>query len=207
MADEYLDYTVASYSDINDLTKNNCVAADSSTVNELRYYDRPSGRHSLVTPMKGLLCAARTIYTKQSALRFFYRSGYTDTTLAANWVSGRAKDGSISEWSYWQKPWTGDWGSARNPRTVYRRWSCGPSDLGENRIVAAMHSPLDVIGGRITGLAVTGGSPKMTLTIVQLQRQRQESRQRPTLRAQMAGQYRNARCALCALHNRCRKPM
>ena len=150
------DYSVAAFTTASELQTDSCVAADGTTLDETKYYDRPTS--AIVTPMKGLLCAARTIYTKNSTTS--YSEGYSGATsgvAGTDWVSGRAKDGAFPS-GHTTEAFDRGLGFAYAMPERFQEMVARAADLGENRIVAAMHSPLDVIGGRIMGTAVTAAT-------------------------------------------------
>lgn len=154
------DYSVASYDKVSDLTQYACLNADGS-VNGYKYYDKPN--QPLTTPMKGLLCAARTIYTEDDPAN--NPGHYKDQSFATQdalsngdpWISGRAKDGAFPS-GHTTEAYDRGLGLAYAIPQRFQEMVTRAGDLGENRIVASMHSPLDVIGGRIMGLAVTAAT-------------------------------------------------
>ncbi|SJL83581.1 phosphatase PAP2 family protein [Vibrio palustris] len=154
------DYSVASYQNVSDLTQYTCLNADGS-VNGYKYYDMPS--NPISQPMLGLLCAGRTIYTEDEPIN--NPGHYDDQTFSMqnalqegdNWISGRAKDGAYPS-GHTTEAYDRSLGMAYAIPQRFQEMVARAGDLGENRIVASMHSPFDVIGGRIMGLAVTAAT-------------------------------------------------
>ncbi len=142
------DYTVASFTDIADVTQLVCHELDGSS--EIKYYDFPT--EPLVSPIAGLRCAGRQIYKDDEDGSF--SQPYTD---GSNWVSGRAKDGGFPSGHTTEGVDRG-LGLAYAIPERFAEMAARAVDLGTNRIVAGMHSPLDVIGGRIMGTAVTAAA-------------------------------------------------
>lgn len=144
------DYRVASFSSIEDATALECHKLDGSVTE--KFYDLPSD--PLVSPLIGLRCAGRTIYTDNGAGS--YSANYTAGSGDA-WVSGRAKDGAFPSGHTTEAVDRG-LGLAYAIPSRFAEMAMRAIDLGTNRIVAGMHSPLDVIGGRIMGIAVTAAA-------------------------------------------------
>ncbi|WGY47125.1 phosphatase PAP2 family protein [Vibrio sp. ABG19] len=144
------DYSVASFSDINDVTQLTCYNLDGSA--DTKFYDFPV--NPLVSPIPGLRCAGRTVYTDNGDGSF--SSNYTAGSGDA-WVSGRAKDGGFPSGHTTEAVDRGLAFAYAIPAR-FAEMTARAVDLGTNRIVAGMHSPLDVIGGRIMGTAVTAAA-------------------------------------------------
>ena len=144
------DYSVAAYTDISELTPLTCYNLDGSAT--VKYYDLPAADNRLVTAIDGLRCAARTIYTDKG--NNSYSEGYSDETGADPWISGRAKDGGYPS-GHTAEAFDRGLGFAYAMPERFAEMVARAGDLGQNRIVAGMHSPLDVIGGRIMATAIT----------------------------------------------------
>ncbi|MFB9134617.1 phosphatase PAP2 family protein [Vibrio olivae] len=144
------DYSVASFSDINDVTQLDCHNLDGSS--SAKFYDFP--QQPLVSPIIGLRCAGRTLYTDNGDGSFSSNYSASD---GDNWVSGRAKDGGFPSGHTTEAVDRG-LGLAYAIPQRFAEMAARAVDLGTNRIVAGMHSPLDVIGGRIMGTAVTAAA-------------------------------------------------
>lgn len=137
------------------LTKRTCYDLESNSV--VKYFEQP--HHPIVTPLTGLLCAGKNVYV-QTDDDSYANDGY-DTTNAdsayngsGDWVSARAKDGAFPS-GHTAEAYDRGLTYAYAIPERFAEMVARAGDLGENRIVAGMHSPLDVIGGRIMGLAVT----------------------------------------------------
>lgn len=165
------DYSVASYndpsatiastiSDISALEENACLDLDGETVVAYKYYERPAT--PIAIPMLGLRCAARTTYSgsdndgdniPDSFSEYEAESADAVAGLPALY-SSRAKDGAFP---------SGHTAEAFDRGLIYayaipERFAemvARAGDLGTNRIVAGMHSPLDVMGGRIMATAIS----------------------------------------------------
>lgn len=148
------DYSVAAYTNAEDLTAYSCLDATGANPST-QQYDMP--QNPMTTPMDGLLCAARSVYTKNGTNS--YSTNFTGTTGVAgtDWVSGRAKDGAFPS-GHTTEAYDRGMGLAYAIPERFQEMVARAGDLGQNRIVASMHSPLDVIGGRIMGLAVTAAA-------------------------------------------------
>lgn len=144
------DYSVASFTDFSQLTALTCYNLDGTST--LKYYDLPASDNRLVTAIDGLRCAARTIYTDKG--NNTYSEGYSDPTGGQMWVSGRAKDGGFPS-GHTAEAFDRGLGFAYAIPERFAQMVARAGDLGQNRIVAGMHSPLDVIGGRIMATAIT----------------------------------------------------
>lgn len=144
------DYSVASSTDFSDLTPLTCYNLDGTST--IKYYDLPDTSNRLVTAIDGLRCAARTIYTDNDGNS--YTEGYSDPTGGQAWVSGRAKDGGYPS-GHTAEAFDRGLGFAYAIPERFAEMVARAGDLGQNRIVAGMHSPLDVIGGRIMATAIT----------------------------------------------------
>ncbi len=151
------DYSVASFNSIDDVTTLECHNLDDSVTE--KFYDFPSD--PIVSPIIGLRCAGRTIYTDNGDGSF--SSNYTSGSGDA-WVSGRAKDGGFPSGHTTEAVDRG-LGLAYAIPERFAEMAMRAVDLGTNRIVAGMHSPLDVIGGRIMGTAVTAAAISANPTI------------------------------------------
>ncbi len=151
------DYSVASFSSIDDVTALECHNLDDSVTE--KFYDFPSD--PIVSPLIGLRCAGRTIYTDNGDGSF--SSNYTAGSGDA-WVSGRAKDGGFPSGHTTEAVDRG-LGLAYAIPARFAEMAMRAVDLGTNRIVAGMHSPLDVIGGRIMGTAVTAAALNANPTV------------------------------------------
>ena len=144
------DYSVASYTDFSELTPLTCYNLDGSTT--VKYYDLPAAANRLVTAIDGLRCAARSIYTDKG--NNSYSEGYSDATGGQMWVSGRAKDGGYPS-GHTAEAFDRGLGFAYAMPERFAEMVARAGDLGQNRIVAGMHSPVDVIGGRVMATAIT----------------------------------------------------
>jgi len=144
------DYSVASFSDITDVSQLECY--DLAGNLSIKFYDLP--KEPIVSPIVGLRCAGRTIYTDNGDGSF--SSNYIANSGAA-WVSGRAKDGGFPS-GHTTEAIDRGLGLAYAIPERFAEMAARAVDLGTNRIVAGMHSPLDVIGGRIMGTAVTAAA-------------------------------------------------
>ncbi|WP_409421290.1 phosphatase PAP2 family protein [Pseudaeromonas sp. ZJS20] len=144
------DYSVASYSDIGDVTQLTCYELDGTSAT--KFYDFP--QDPIVSPLVGLRCAGRQIYTDNGDGSF--SEGYTADS-GSGWVSGRAKDGAFPS-GHTTEAIDRGLGLAYAIPERFAEMAARSVDLGTNRIVAGMHSPLDVIGGRIMGIAVTAAA-------------------------------------------------
>ncbi|KEZ77967.1 phosphatase PAP2 family protein [Salinisphaera hydrothermalis] len=144
------DYSVASFN-----------GQDKSALQELTCYDPDGTAHSkyfeepanpLVRTLTGLKCARRATYTDNGDGTY---SGNFDGT--GTWKSSRAKDGAFPS-GHTTEAYDRGLGMAYAIPQRFAEMTARAAELGENRIVAAMHSPLDVIGGRIMGEAVTAAT-------------------------------------------------
>ncbi|MCL1090055.1 phosphatase PAP2 family protein [Shewanella profunda] len=144
------DYSVASFTDFSDLTALTCYNLDGTST--VKYYDLPAANNRLVTAIDSLRCAARTIYTDKG--NNSYSEGYSDPTGGQLWVSGRAKDGGYPS-GHTAEAFDRALGFAYAMPERFAEMVARAGDLGQNRIVAGMHSPLDVIGGRVMATAIT----------------------------------------------------
>lgn len=142
------DYSVASFADIANVSKLTCYKLDNTS--EVKYYDFPI--EPLVSPIAGLRCAGRQIYKDNQDGSF--SQPYEEGSL---WVSGRAKDGGFPSGHTTEAVDRGLALAYAIPER-FTEMAVRAVDLGTNRIVAGMHSPLDVIGGRIMGTAVTAAA-------------------------------------------------
>ncbi|SJN57187.1 Extracellular serine protease precursor [Vibrio ruber DSM 16370] len=159
------DYDVASfndpsasiYSQINDLTKLDrvtCLNPDGTTDTD-KYYERPA--NPIVTPMSGLICAARTTYRAKSGGGYSEGYDFNASPLASETFSSRAKDGAFPS-GHTAEAFDRGLGYAYAIPERFAEMVARAGDLGQNRIVAGMHSPLDVIGGRIMATAITAAT-------------------------------------------------
>lgn len=153
--------TIASaITDVHSLEKNACLGLDGASVDVYKYYERPA--NPIAVPMAGLLCAARTTYYGKDSDNdgipnsFSEFEGGSETAVDAlpALYSSRAKDGAFP---------SGHTAEAFDRGLIYayaipERFAemvARAGDLGTSRIVAGIHSPLDVIGGRIMATAIS----------------------------------------------------
>ncbi|MCL1073277.1 phosphatase PAP2 family protein [Shewanella dokdonensis] len=145
--------------DISALEEDACLGLDGQAVAAYKYYERPA--NPIVLPITGLLCAARTTYYGKDSDNDGVPNSFSefegDTKTAVNSLpalySSRAKDGAFP---------SGHTAEAFDRGLIYayaipERFAemvARAGDLGTDRIVAGMHSPLDVIGGRIMATAI-----------------------------------------------------
>ncbi|BES73375.1 phosphatase PAP2 family protein [Marinobacter nanhaiticus D15-8W] len=144
------DYSVASFNgqDKSNLQEHTCYNPDGST--QTKYYENPV--NPLVEPITGLKCVRRATYTDNGDGTY---SGDFDGT--GTWVSSRAKDGAFPS-GHTTEAYDRGLGMAYAMPQRFAEMVARAAELGHNRIVAGMHSPLDVIGGRIMAEAVTAAA-------------------------------------------------
>lgn len=144
------DYTVASFNgqDKSSLQKLTCYNPDGTT--QTKYFEEPSD--PLVRAITGLKCARRSVYTDNGDGT--YASDFNGT---GTWKSSRAKDAAFPS-GHTTEAYDRGLGMAYAIPQRFAEMAARAAELGENRIVAGMHSPLDVIGGRIMGEAVTAAT-------------------------------------------------
>ncbi len=124
-----------------------CTNLDDSTTT--KYYETDRDK-AIANPINGLVCAGRQIYSYDGSSS--YSEGYDDS--AESYYSSRGKDGAFPS-GHTAEAFDRGLGMAYVMPARFAEMVARAADLGENRIVAGMHSPLDVIGGRIMGTAVT----------------------------------------------------
>ncbi|MZI96158.1 phosphatase PAP2 family protein [Vibrio sp. CAIM 722] len=135
-----------------------CVGADDTT-ETTKYYettdpDTGSGDTALLHPITALICAGRQIYASDGANNKEYSEAMDDGLSISAYYSSRAKDGAFPS-GHTAEAFDRGLGLAYAIPSRFSQMVARSADLGENRIVVGMHSPLDVIGGRIFGTAAT----------------------------------------------------
>ncbi|MBO1273446.1 phosphatase PAP2 family protein [Shewanella sp. 4t3-1-2LB] len=163
------------------LEEDACLGLDGQSVDAYKYYERPV--NPIVLPITGLLCAARTTYygkdTDNDGVPNSYSEFEGDSKTAVNSLpalySSRAKDGAFP---------SGHTAEAFDRGLIYayaipERFAemvARAGDLGTDRIIAGMHSPLDVIGGRTMATAIaaamlydTNNAPAAEAAVAQAQ--------------------------------------
>ncbi|CAM3985847.1 Extracellular serine protease precursor [Vibrio aerogenes CECT 7868] len=151
------DASASVYSTISDLTtldQVSCLNLDGST-DTAKYYERPA--NPIVEPMSGLLCAARTTYRAKDSGGYSEGYDFSASPLATVTYSSRAKDGAFPS-GHTAEAFDRGLGYAYAIPERFAEMVARAGDLGQNRIVAGMHSPLDVIGGRIMATAITAAT-------------------------------------------------
>ncbi|KUJ00530.1 phosphatase PAP2 family protein [Vibrio sp. MEBiC08052] len=151
------DASASIYSQINDLTqleRVTCLNPD-GTADTDKYYERPA--NPIVTPMRGLICAARTTYREKSGGGYSEGYDFNGSPLETKTFSSRAKDGAFPS-GHTAEAFDRGLGYAYAIPERFAEMVARAGDLGQNRIVAGMHSPLDVIGGRIMATAITAAT-------------------------------------------------
>ncbi|MFM2485385.1 phosphatase PAP2 family protein [Celerinatantimonas yamalensis] len=141
-------------SSASDLTKRTCYDLQGNSV--VKYFEEPT--NPVVTPLTGLLCAGKNVYVKSGTS--YSNDGFNGSNSTAAysgsgaWVSARGKDGAFPS-GHTAEAYDRGLTYAYAIPERFAEMVARAGDLGEDRIVAGMHSPLDVIGGRIMALAVT----------------------------------------------------
>ncbi|QMV12895.1 phosphatase PAP2 family protein [Vibrio spartinae] len=154
---EFNDPSKSVYSTITDFSKLDrvtCLNPDGTTDTD-KYYERPA--NPIVTPMSGLICAARTTYREKSGGGYSEGYDFNASPLATETFSSRAKDGAFPS-GHTAEAFDRGLGYAYAIPERFAEMVARAGDLGQNRIVAGMHSPLDVIGGRIMATAITAAT-------------------------------------------------
>ncbi|CAG8999307.1 MAG: hypothetical protein CENE_01281 [Candidatus Celerinatantimonas neptuna] len=145
-------YRVPNFANANELEKRTCYNLDGTT-SVSKFYETPT--HPIVKPINGLLCAARAVYQKtEDNGKTSFSSGYDGS---GSWISSRGKDGAFPS-GHTAEAFDRGLGYAYAIPERFAEMVARAADLGEDRIVAGMHSPLDVIGGRIMATAITAAT-------------------------------------------------